>query len=252
MPSLSQVIHTDPIRGFLYGVSGAGKTSVLGLMAQYEEFTPIYWFDWDKRIASLQARLDKKFWDRVIADPYRDNNIPGEAFILMQAKIDKLEKEGIKTAVVDSATFCMKGIMARVLGADGKAATSSPQLQHYMQQISLFEEVVARLCSKQMNIFFTAHEDTQKDEITGRLFKNVDLTGKAANRIPGYFNELWHMEVTASMNAAPTYKIRTRSDAIYSARTTFRTLDTCEDQALIWQKIIKEREGNRNVQAKVS
>ena len=252
MPPLNQVIHKDPIRGFLYGVSGSAKTTTLGLAAQYDLFAPIYWFDWDLRIASLQATLPSKFWEKIIADPYRDTGIPGEAFILMQAKIDKLEKEGFKSVVVDSATFCMKGIMARVLGADGKAATSSPQLQHYMQQISLFEEVVARLCSKQMNVFFTAHEDTQKDEITGRLFKNVDLTGKAANRIPGYFNELWHLEVTASMNAAPTYKIRTRSDAIYSARTTFRTLDTLEAQDKIWQKIIKEREGNQSVQAKVS
>ena len=246
MPPLSQLINADPIRGFIYGVSGSGKTSLLGQLAQYEEFTPIYWFDWDLRIASLQARLDKKYWDRVLMDPYRDVTVPGEAFVLMQAKIDKLQKEGVKTTVVDSATFCMKGIMQRVLAADGKGPTSNPQLQNYMQQISLFEEVVSRLCGKKdLNVFFTAHEDTQKDDITGRLFKGVDLTGKAANRIPGYFNELWHTEVTATMTSPPEFKIRTRSDAIYASRTTFRGLEAVETQSQIWQKIIKERESNR-------
>jgi hypothetical protein len=227
----------------VYGVSGSGKTSLLGLLAQFEEFRPIYFFDFDLRIASLRARLDPKYWDFVESEPYRDQKVQGESIVIMQAKIDKLVPLGFKTAVVDSATFCMKSIMSRVLAQDGaKPATFTPQLQHYMAQISTFEELVQKLCGNpNLNVFFTAHEDTNKDEVTGRLFKGLDLTGKAANRIPGYFNELWHCEVLQQSGKDAEFRVRTKSDMLYPARTTYRTLQPVEKQEEIWHKILKER-----------
>lgn len=233
----------DPVRAMIYGTSGGGKTTLVGLLAQYEQFRPIYFFDFDLRIQSLRARLDQQYWDFIESDPYRDQQVQGESVVYMLAKIDKLVPLGFKSAVIDSATFCMKAIMARVLALDGqKPATFTPQLQHYMAQISQFEEIVQRLCGNpKLNVFFTAHEDTNKDEITGRLFKGLDLTGKAANRIPGYFNELWHCEVLQTSGKEPEFRVRTRSDMLYPARTTYRTLQAVEKQEEIWQKIIKER-----------
>jgi trans-aconitate methyltransferase len=96
-----------------------------------------------------------------------------------------------------------------------------------------------------MNIILTAHEDTSKDEITGRLFKAIDLTGKLAQRIPGYFNEFWHTEVVQQTGKDPEFKVRTRSDQVYAARTSYKGLQTLEDQGKIWEKIIKERGGNK-------
>jgi hypothetical protein len=122
----------------------------------------------------------------------------------------------------------------------GKLATTTPQLQHYMQQMSLAEEFISKLCGSGRNVVVTCHEDTSKDEMTGRLFKAVDLTGKMANRIPGYFNELWHCEVRQQPGKDPEYVIRTRSDSIYGARTSFRSLLTIESQGEIWPKILKQ------------
>ena len=239
---LSDIVESDPIRGLVYGVSGSGKTSLLGLMALYEELRPIYYFDWDLRITSLRAKLPKEAWDFIEADPYRDTRIPGEAFTLMEAKIERLESSGFRTVIVDSMTFAMQGIMNRVLFLDGnKPPTSTPQLQHYMQQQSLVTSLVSRLCARKLNVFLTAHEDTSKDEVSGRLFKAVDLTGKLAQRIPGYFNEFWHTEIQQLSGREPEFKIRTRSDQVYAARTSFSTLDSLEDQAKIWPKILKER-----------
>lgn len=244
MALLSQVIQKDPVRGMIYGPSGCGKTTLLGLLAQYEEFRPIYFFDFDLRIQSLRARLDPQYWDYIDADPYRDQQVQGESVVYMMAKIDKLVPAGFKTAIVDSATFCMKAIMSRVLALDGqKPPTFTPQLQHYMAQISTFEELVQRMCgSPKLNVFFTAHEDTNKDEITGRLFKGLDLTGKAANRIPGYFNELWHCEVLQQSGKESEFRVRTRSDMLYPARTTYRSLQAVEKQEEIWPRVLKERQ----------
>jgi hypothetical protein len=131
--------------------------------------------------------------------------------------------------------------MARVLMLDGnKPATFTPQLQHYMQQISLIEELVSRACAKNMAVVMTCHEDTQRDEVLGKLYKAVDLTGKSANRIPGYFNEFWHCEVIQSSQKEPQYCVRTRSDMVYAARTSFKSLEAVEQADAIWGKIVKE------------
>lgn len=243
---LSEMLEADPIRALVYGVSGTGKTTLAGLLAAQPELRPVYFFDWDMRLAGLQSRIPKELWEFIEADTYRDKNVPGEAFTLMEAKIERLESSGFRTAVVDSMTFAMQGIMARVLFLDGnKLPTSTPQLQHYMQQQSLVTSLVSRLCAKKMNIILTAHEDTSKDEITGRLFKAIDLTGKLAQRIPGYFNEFWHTEVVQQTGKDPEFKVRTRSDQVYAARTSYKGLQTLEDQGKIWEKIIKERGGNK-------
>jgi hypothetical protein len=238
---LNETLQLDPVRGLIYGRSGDGKTSLLGLLALHPELRPIYVFDWDLRIGALRARLPSEIWQYVESDPYRDITIPGEAFTHMQSKMEKVEKEGFKSVIIDSMTFAMKGIMSRVLNLDGKPPTSTPQLQNYMAQMSLAEDTVARACGKKFNFFITCHEDTSKDEVTGRLFKSVDLTGKMAQRIPGYFNELWHCEVAQVSGKEAQFVIRTRSDQSFGARTSYKSLANLEQQNEIWPKIIKER-----------
>ena len=242
---LNETLTNEYIRGLVYAPSGNGKTSLLGLLALHPEFRPVYIFDWDLRIGALRARLPKEVWEFVSSDPYRDNQIGGEAFTLMQAKMERLTQEGFKSVIIDSYTFAMRGMMNRVLSLDGKPVTNTPQLQNYMAQMSLAEDTVARACGKPFNFFITCHEDTSKDEITGRLFKAVDLTGKMANRIPGYFNEMWHCEVSQQTGKEPQFVIRTRSDQTFAARTSYRSLLSIEPQADIWPKIIKERAINQ-------
>ena len=72
-------------------MSGSGKTTAGAMMVEYEGFYPMYVFDWDLRIGSLRARLPKEYWDRVHSDPYRDIRTQGEAFAIMQAKVERLE-----------------------------------------------------------------------------------------------------------------------------------------------------------------
>lgn len=240
----------------VYGVSGSAKTTLIGLAASYEEFAPMYFMDFDLRVTSLRARLPKEVMNQIYFDAFRDDKIQGAAFTAAQAVAvnpDGLDaKYGVKfkSLVLDSGTFCLKSIMNRVLFLDGaKPSTQTPQLQNYMQQMSLMEELVSKLCGSGRHFFMTCHEATDKDEMSGRLFKAVDLTGKMANRIPGYFNEFWHTEVKQVTGQEPQYAVRTRSDLIYSARTTFRSLETVEAQDKVWPKIVKEFRDNEATKA---
>lgn len=245
MPSLDIAIQNEPIRALIYGVSGSAKTTLAGLMAKHEQLRPIYVLDFDLRIASLRARLTPEEMKFIYFDHYRDNKVQGEAYVAAEALSRNLpglnKKYGVefKTLVVDSGTFMATQIMNRVLMLDGgKPATTNPQLQNYLQLQSLQAEFIGRMAYSGLNFIFTCHEDTNKDEITGRLFKSVDLNGKSANRIPGYFNEIWHTEITTKPGQEPEYVVRTRSDAIYSARTSFGHLKSLEPQADIWPKIL--------------
>jgi AAA domain len=249
MPKLGDSITHDPLRILEYGVSGNGKTTLWGLMAKYEEFRPIYCLDFDLRIASLRARLSQEEMSFIYFDSFRDRSIQGESYVAAESISRNVKglntKYGVefKTIVIDSGTFMTTQIMSRVLMMDGgKPATTNPQLQHYLQLQSLQAEIISRLAYSGLNFVFTCHEDTSKDEITGRLFKNVDLNGKSANKIPGYFNEIWHTEIRMKPGGEPDYVVRCRSDAIYSARTSFSSLLSVENQENIWPKIIKARE----------
>lgn len=239
MPTLDQIISNDPIRLLAWGVSGSGKTTLIGMMAKHEELRPIYVADFDLRIASLRARLDKEYWPFIESDPYRDVNIAGEAASKLKAKLINLDPK-FKTLVIDSATFYMNAIMARVQMLAGKQQLQQPSLPDYGEQQRALEDTIKTACAKPYNFIITCHEQDTKDEQSGRVFKAVDLTGKSSGRIPGYFNELWHCELAVATEGNK-YKIRTRSDFTYSARTSFKSLESVEDQDKIWGKIIKER-----------
>ena len=246
MPQLSEVISAHQDTVLLYGVSGSGKTTLWGRMAEYERYSPIFCADFDLRLTSLRASLDEKLLSNIYFEEFRDSNVQGDSYVRLESISRNLgalnAKHGVvfKTLVIDSGTFLMDSIMARVQLLDGgKSARDNPHLQHYMAQQSCLRELIQRFTSCGLHFVFTAHEDTDKDEVTGRMFKNLALTGKSAQKTPGYFNELWHTEVKAPKptESEPSFVVRTRSDAIYSARTSYKFLTSVEPQTEIWKKI---------------
>jgi hypothetical protein len=252
MGKLSEIIGDKSITVLEYGPSGIGKTCLWGQLAKHPEFSPIYCMDFDLRVQSLRARLSKEEMDNVYADPFRDTTVQGEAFTVANTisndpkRMDSKYGVQFKTFICDSGTFFMRAVMARVLFLDGgKAPTTTPQLQHYMQAMSLTEEFVSKMCGSGRNFVFTCHEQTDKDEALGRIFKGVDLTGKMANRIPGYFNEMWHCEIRQTAGKEPEFVVRTKPDHLYSARTSFKTLVAIEKQEEIWKKVSSELERTR-------
>lgn len=252
MPSLNDFISKDPIRAAIWGASGSGKTTLAALMAQFEQFRPIYFFDWDRRMSALRASIPQDLWQYIFADTYSDGQQQGSAWTKMEAKVMTLESEGYKTVVWDSMTFGLEGIMARVLMLDGnKSATTNPQLQNYLSQQSAVKAMLQKLCSAKYNFLCTFHEGTDKDEISGRIFKAFAITGKLVQSVPGYFNEIWHTEINQLASGESDFTVRTRSDYTYMARTSFKSLKAVERQGDVWPKITGEMEVERRQQIKV-
>ncbi len=240
MSNLASIIQKDPVRALLYSDSGKGKTSAIGLAALYEPFSPMYIYDWDLRIVSLRATIPSSGWDKIESDPYRDIVVGGEAFTRMQAHIQRIDPK-FKSWSIDSFTSLMEGVMAHVLVLDSKPPNSVPSLRNYGERQSIIKRLITYMCAKNLHLFVSCHEKTAKDEVTGKLFKSFDMDPALQNRIPNYFNEVWHVEINQTTATGNQYMIRTRSDMTYSARTTFKTLSDLEHQDKIWPKIIAER-----------
>lgn len=241
MPTLEETASKDPIRAAVWGKSGAGKTTLAGLMAQYEEFRPIYFADWDRRIVSLRARIPREFWPHIHSDTFGDTGVQGGGYTAFEARMLTVEKE-FKTVVIDSMTFMLMGLMNRVLVIGGnRPSTSNPQLQDYLSQQSMVKDMLQKLCSKKINVICTFHEANDKDEYSGRVFKAFAITGKLTETVPGYFNEIWHCDISpASPGQEPDYIVKSKSDGVYMARTTFKSLKASEKQGDFWPKIMNE------------
>lgn len=244
MPTLAETAGSDPIRAAVWGVSGAGKTTLAGLMAMHEELRPIYFADWDRRIVSLRARVPKEYWQYIHSDVYTDLTIQGGGWTAFEAKMMTIQNQGFKTVVIDSMTFMLMGLMNRVLLLDGnRPSTSNPQLQNYLTQQSMVKDILQKLCSKKINVICTFHEANDKDEYSGRVFKAFAITGKLTETVPGYFNEIWHCAIMPGQpGQEPDYVIKTKSDGVYMARTTFKNLKPAEKQSEFWPKVVKEME----------
>ncbi|KKK76650.1 hypothetical protein LCGC14_2861480, partial [marine sediment metagenome] len=161
MSDLASIIQKDPVRAMVYSESGKGKTSLIGLAALYEPFSPMYVYDWDLRIASLRATIPPSDFGKIHTDPYRDITTGGEAFTQMQAHVGRIDPK-FKSWAIDSFTSLMEGIMAHVLALDSKPPNSVPNLKHYMERQSIIKRLITSMCAKSLHLFVSCHEDTAK------------------------------------------------------------------------------------------
>jgi AAA domain-containing protein len=242
----SELVQDENKRVLLYSRSGGGKTSLVGKALEVDPMCPLYVFDFDLRINSILAVVDRqRIVQHLTYDQYRDGALPGSAFTKAETKLRELDAAvkagtGPKTVALDSLTFMEKSVASRVLMMNGKPANSPLDLQHYKLIISQIEDFISKLCALNCNVIVTAHEGLDKDDITGAVSRGIRVVGKALPSVlPGYFNELWYAEVTAGTIKDPTpqYRIRTQPTAQVMARSIYTgRIDALETQD-IWKKL---------------
>lgn len=213
----------------LYGGVGSGKTYALRTLP-----APILLHSFDPGGSkSLREEIDKGrvFADRSFEDedpqkPSQFERWTKEFERLYKLKVDK-EVDGeirkvpffsqIGTFVLDSMTMWSQAALNHVLKKRG-AAGQTPAQNDWFPQMVMLENAMHYLLSIPCNVVIIGHDDYLKDELTGRISRNVMITGKLVKRIPLRFDECYVM--TNKRTAKGTeFMFRTQSNSEYEARS---------------------------------
>jgi hypothetical protein len=184
----------------IYGAKGTGKTTFAGTGRRPILF---HMFDPGGEKSVRDALRDPN--DRVYVDARfssEDARKP-TAFKAWEQEFDRLRNKGffnsIGTYVLDSGTTWSDAAMNYIFAAKGKPC-AKPEWDHYhIQQITLRDHI-KRLMALPCDVVLTGHIDTEKDEISGALFKDVLLTGKLRVKVPILFDEMYMTQVKEASN----------------------------------------------------
>ena len=135
--------------------------------------------------------------------------------------ITDLEREGIPetlgTYAIDSGTLWSEAMMNTIVHMKGRT-NGIPQLQDYMVQMLTIRDTMKKLSGWPCDVVLTGHIDIEKDDVSGKLFTSVLMTGKLKVRIPLLFDEIY-ITMCQETSKGPEHTFLTCPDGQYFGRT---------------------------------
>ena len=130
--------------------------------------------------------------------------------------------ENIGTVVIDSITFWAEACMSEVMKANsknrGNAVPGVPIMQDWMIQMRVMSDHLKLLTTLPCDTIINAHIDSERDEVTGRIFTSLMVTGKLKRRIPLLFDELY-VSMSQPSATGSSFVWLTQNDGMYEAKT---------------------------------
>lgn len=210
----------------LYGGLGTGKTFSLRTAV-----APVYVMSFDPGGSKV---LSSKISDHaypstcieegnVLVDSrfeVEDPNSP-DSFELWDKEYDKLRTSGffdhVGTFVIDSMTTWAQCALNLVL-KKAKRAGGVPQQNDWFPQMVLLENAIRDFLSLPCHCILIGHDATSKDEVTGKIYKDLMITGKLVRRIPLLFDEIYYT-LTKPTPKGAEYYFATKGTSTYQARS---------------------------------
>lgn len=206
----------ENITAIVYGGIGAGKTSLLGTARKpvlIDSFDPGGTKPLESKIKAGEILVDPSF--------EHDDPMAPKAWALWARKFKQRFHSGlfnhVGTYAIDSLTTWSQACLADIL-AKANRAGGVPQQNDWYPQMVAMENAVRNFLQLPCSVILIAHEDTDKDEISGRIVRNLMITGKAKVRIPGLMDELWYAHTTRTGKGVE-YKLRTQKNSSEHARS---------------------------------
>ncbi len=222
--------HQKAYRALIYGGLGTGKTNLIRtcrMPALVHSFDP----------GGTKTIRDEIKTGKIFADTrfeVEDAERP-TAFEAWDKEYDRLKSGGIfdkiGTYVIDSATTWSQSAMNVTLKKAGRAG-GTPQQNDYLPTMVMLEAAIKDICSLPCDVILIAHEDVDKDEITGRMMIGPAFIGKLKTRIPILFDEIY-CATAKETSGGVKYTLLTRATGLYRARTRLGKgglFDTYEEQ----------------------
>jgi len=175
---------TDEDRGgykniLLYGDSGTGKTHTSATAVQVEEMRPVLFISVEDKVESIMNVEGYEDIEVLTFDQWRDLNDIYEY----------IEENDFNTIVIDSATRLQQMANDFITGREGDEFTfdgdiSSPSRNSWGKILLLFNKVVDEFNKLDCNVIYTALQDREKDDYTGKVKQVPSFSGsKTSNTI---------------------------------------------------------------------
>jgi hypothetical protein len=163
-------------------------------------------------------------------DVYRFGGIPGsdpEAFGAARWWLENEAKKmsGVHVFVTDSITALSLTSLAAV-AKDNNRLGQAPQLQDWNHEMHATQQWCLDMQNLPVShaIITTVHTHLEKDDLSGRAFNRLVLTGKLPEKLVRLFPEIYYAHVVSSRAAPNKYNWRLVPDAQTKARTMIKGL----------------------------
>lgn len=202
----------------VYGGMGSGKTYSLSTARK-----PIFVHSFDYGGTKLPIFEPLREKGLLIDDTQFEMDDPRSpsAFKRWDEEFNRLRREGffeaVGTYVIDSATTWAQSAMWEILKRQGRTG-GVPQQNDWLPQMVLLENAINAMLNLPCDVILICHDNAVKDEVTGKLYVSILITGKLVRRIPLLFDEIYHAEVKDT-SKGPQFYFRTRRNSTYEART---------------------------------
>jgi hypothetical protein len=221
---LSEVKTEGNLKILVYGASGCGKT-VFAAGFPY----PMLYLDFDQKVdsAALFYKNDKERLEGIDVRQLGETMSVSPIEQLTRIINDELipqQKSGVmkyKTIVLDSLTTFSSSTLNYIISSNPgvKRVASRQGVQPTISDYGIlrreFQKLIPGLLSLPCNVVMLGHIATEKDEVTGQVFRGPHMDGSFARDLPIYFKEAYF----ASVNDKKEYILQTQSNSTHTCRS---------------------------------
>ena len=219
--------RSESFNALIYGGTGSGKTSLLRtcrLPLHVDSFDP-----GGTKVLQGEAILngvkypDEMARGNIIVDSSYENEDPKKPWVADKWDKDFFRRKNMNyfdrlgTYAIDSSTTWAQTIIYDVMKKAGRAG-GHPFQNDWLPQMAIIENAIRVMTSLPCDVILIGHDDTDKDEATGRLFVSLMITGKLKRRVPLMFDEVY-VALTKETSKGVEYQLLTRKTGLYQAKS---------------------------------
>lgn len=198
----------------IYGQSGTGKTKLAG-----EFLDPLFLSCDPGKLGGALTIIDKKV-KHIKITSY------SQLMDLIPTLTAEADKGSFKTIVLDSISYLSSTILRDILKQSGREI---PRFEEWNLNATRMRTLINSITSINSHIVFTAVEQKDKDEITGKISGEPKLPGQLATELPQACDITVRLYTTTSRNASTgklqvNYKFRSVPDEMWFAKDRTNTL----------------------------
>lgn len=201
----------------LCGETGTGKTYLTQTAR-----APIHIDSFDPGgTKSVRGEIRK---GRIIADTRWEKENPGKPQVFQDwvKEYNRRSQGGyfehIGTYVIDSLTSWQQCLMNHILKKEGRAGGVPNWGKDYMPHKVKTKNFISAILALPCDVIITAHLDSNKDEVSGRMSYRLMATGTNTVDLPNLFDEVWVMDPIEQGDDV-NFRILTKATGRYLARS---------------------------------